>query len=303
MQITDTILMVRPHHFGYNPQTAENNAFQSKDKLENKNLIQEKAQQEFDIFVKTLNQHGIETIIIEDANDGLERPDAVFPNNWISFHQEGMTIIYPMYAPSRRIERREDVIQMMQQRLKREKLIRFTHYESENRFLEGTGSMILDREHKIVYACLSPRTDEQILEEYCETIGYKKVAFDALDEQGGRIYHTNVMMALGETFAVISLATIRNKTEREKLLQLFKETKKELIDISLEQVNSFAGNMLQVRNKKGETFLVMSSQAYKALTPKQIQQIETHTNILHSPVPTIEKYGGGSVRCMMAEVF
>lgn len=295
-------MMVRPSHFGYNAQTAENNAFQTKETDLSSDDIKQRAKDEFDAFVNKLRSNDIEIIVIEE-NDDIVRPDSVFPNNWITFHHNGTMITYPMYAPSRRIERREDVINMMKDRFDVKRMVRFEDYENSNQFLEGTGSMILDRINRIVYACLSPRTDAKLLDEFCHWAEYKKEEFHAVDEDGIDIYHTNVMMAMGDTFVVICMDTIRDKSERKRLEKIFKKTNKEIIDISLSQMGSFAGNMLQVQNNEGKTFLVMSQQAFESLNESQIQQIKKHTHILYSDISTIEKFGGGSARCMMAEVF
>lgn len=301
-QTTDTILMVRPAHFGFNEETAANNAFQVNDQSLSATEIQEKAKVEFDNFVGKLRAVGVNVIVVEDTSDPIT-PDAVFPNNWVTFHQDGLIITYPMYASKRRLERREDVLNELSSQFTITNHVRMEGYEAENRFLEGTGSMILDRPNRLVYACLSPRTDPELLEEFGQITGYTPVVFHAVDGQGQDIYHTNVMMAMGESFVVIVMDSIRDPQEKADLEALFKVTDKEVIDLSLEQMQSFAGNMLQVRNTSGETFLVMSTQAYEALRPQQIERIEKHTRILHSPIKTIETYGGGSARCMMAEVF
>lgn len=301
-QITDTILMVRPRHFGYDPETASNNAFQVNDTSLSVSEIEEKAREEFDRFVNVLRTAGINIIQIEDT-DSPRKPDAVFPNNWFTTHQNGSLITYPLCPPNRRTERREDIISLLIDNYNLRKHIKLDHLEKRGLFLEGTGSMIFDRINQVVYACRSARTDESVLDDFIDITGYEPHMFYATDENNFPIYHTNVMMAVGETFVVIVLDTIRSLLEREELLASFDYTKKEVIELSMEQMMSFAGNMLQVKNDVGETFLVMSSQAYNSLRPEQIEQIKKHTNILHSPIPTIEKYGGGSARCMMAEIF
>lgn len=301
-QTTDTLLMVRPAHFGFNEETAGNNAFQVNDQSLSKDEIQEKAKAEFDAFVAKLRAAGINIIVVEDTSSPLT-PDAVFPNNWVTFHQDGLIITYPMYAPKRRMERREDVLNDLGQQYAITNHVRMEAHEAQDKFLEGTGSMILDRPNRLVYACLSPRTDAELLDEFGRITGYTPIVFHAVDAQGQDIYHTNVMMALGESFVVIVLDTIRDAKEKRELLAQFAATGKEVINLSLEQMMSFAGNMLQVRNTTGQTYLVMSSQAFESLDPEQIAQIEKHTRILHSPIKTIETYGGGSARCMMAEVF
>lgn len=301
-QTADTLMMVRPANFGFNDQTASNNAFQTNDTSRPASEIQKLALEEFDGFVGKLREAGVNVIVVEDTYEP-PKADAVFPNNWVTFHQDGRLITYPMYAPVRRLERREDILERLTAQFGYSERIHLEDYESENRFLEGTGSMILDRPNKMVYACLSPRTDKALLQEYCSIIGYEMLAFTALDGKDQEIYHTNVMMALGEAFVVICLDTLRDASERRMLMNKFAATGKEVIEITLNQMLHFAGNMLQVRNPAGDAFLVMSEQAFKSLTPAQIVLIEKHTNILYSPIPTIETYGGGSARCMMAEVF
>ena len=301
-QITSHILMVRPANFGYNEQTAANNAFQVQDHSLSPQEVQQKALEEFDVFVLRLLGKGVDVIVMEDSPAPV-KPDAVFPNNWATFHADGRVVTYPMNAPLRRPERREDILVKLGERFELGEHLRFEHYEEMEKFLEGTGSLILDRPHRIAYACLSPRTDEGLLDEFCQALGYEKVAFSAVDGQGQEIYHTNVMMALGEDFVVICLESVRDKGERQMLLDKFSATNKAVIEISLAQMMAFAGNMLQVRSQDGNTYLVMSEQAYRSLNDQQIEQIHQYTNILHSPLYTIEKYGGGSARCMMAEVF
>jgi hypothetical protein len=301
-QITDTVLMVRPAHFGYNEETADSNAFQRTDDALTSETVQARAAAEFDGMVAGLRAAGVEVIVIDDRPE-VYTPDAVFPNNWVTFHEDGSVITYPMYSAKRRMERRADIIEMLSRQYRIEDRLKMEWHERENRFLEGTGSMILDRPNHIVYACLSERTDEELLEEFCLFSGYEKVLFHAMDGQGKPIYHTNVMMALGETFAVVALDTLPIPAERAKLLAFLHHTHKEVIEISIAQMMSFAGNMLQVRSKTGETFLVMSQQAYASLSGEQLARIEAHTRILTANIPTIEMYGGGSVRCMMAEVF
>lgn len=295
--------MVRPANFAFNAETAENNAFQSRDNLMSAQEMRTHAMAEFDAFVAKLREAGVDVIVAEDSAVPA-KPDAVFPNNWVTFHQEGYVVTYPMFAPTRRLERQEAVIEtVLQHGFRAEARFHFEDNEARDRFLEGTGSIIFDHQHRLAYACLSPRTEASLLEELCQKIGYEKVVFHSVDAQGQDIYHTNVMMALGETFVVICLDSVRDAEERRMLETRFKETNKEIVDISLDQMNAFAGNMLQVRNLAGQVILVMSNTAYHALTPAQIAQLEKHTQLLHSPINTIETYGGGSARCMMAEVF
>ena len=295
--------MVRPANFAFNEETAANNAFQSRDGKLNAAEMRERAMQEFDGFVAQLRAAGVDVLVAADTNTPV-KPDAVFPNNWVTFHQEGWVVTYPMFAPTRRLERSDAIIeQVLENGFNAGKRLHFESSEPNGRFLEGTGSIIFDHQHRLAYACLSPRTDAGLLEDLCQDIGYQKVVFHSVDGNGQDIYHTNVMMALGETFVVICLDSVRDAGERKMLEEKFRETGKEIVDISLGQMNSFAGNMLQVRNTEGQTILVMSSQAFNALTPVQIQQLEALTRLLHAPIETIETYGGGSARCMMAEVF
>lgn len=294
--------MVRPANFGFNEETAESNAFQSNDPSLAIPEIKRKAVEEFDHFVNQLRSNGINVIVAEDSSDPI-KTDAVFPNNWVTFHQNGTVITYPMQALVRRFERDQKILDMIADRFDIHAVFNFETYEDQGQYLEGTGSMILDRVNQIVYACLSPRTHAELLDKFCKLTKYRKAVFHAVDQNGQAIYHTNVMMALGETFVVICLDTIKDHRELDRLRRLFLETDKEVIEISLDQMLAFAGNMLQVRNAQNETFLVMSEQAYQSLRPNQIRQIERHTHILHCPIYTIEQYGGGSVRCMMAEVF
>jgi hypothetical protein len=301
-QTTSTILMVRPANFGFNPETAANNAFQTDDKSLTVNEIQERALTEFDKMVNILRGRAINVLVAEDSSSPV-KTDAIFPNNWLTSHEDGTMILYPMFAPSRRLERSEAIQNKLQKEFKVTNKIHFEHYEGIERYLEGTGSMILDRQNEICYACISPRTNRSLLDDWCDTMHFKRVAFTAVDGAGQEIYHTNVMMALGETFVVICLETITDESEKMNLIKHFETTKKDIVDISLEQMQHFAGNMLQVRNDFGETFLVMSQQAFDSLNTAQIAHIQRHTEILSADIKTIETYGGGSARCMMAEIF
>ncbi|MBX2892605.1 MAG: amidinotransferase [Saprospiraceae bacterium] len=302
-QTTPHILMVRPANFAFNEETAANNAFQSRDGKLSAEAMRQNAIREFDEFVSKLRAAGVDVIVADDSASPA-KPDAVFPNNWVTFHQEGYVVTYPMFAPTRRRERREEVIaEILQRGFSSNQRIHLENEEANDRFLEGTGSIIFDHQNRLAYACLSPRTDADLLENLCQKIGYQKVVFHAQDANGQDIYHTNVMMALGETFVVICLDTVRDSQERRALEEKFAATNKEIVDITLEQMNAFAGNMLQVRNTTGDTILVMSEQAYRSLSPSQLKTLEAHTRLLHSPIETIETYGGGSARCMMAEVF
>jgi len=295
-------MMVRPANFGFNAETAENNAFQSNDRDETSSEIAEKARDEFDSMVKTLRSKGIDIIVIEDTAEP-KKPDAIFPNNWISFHSNGAVVTYPMFATNRRIERREEIIDGLKKDFKVERRYTFEHYEDEGLYLEGTGSMLFDRDRNIMYACISERTDPQIIDKFCVLMGSERLVFHSVDRNGDAIYHTNVMMALGEDFAVLCKDSITKKDELDELVSKLEATGKEVVDITYDQMEAFAGNMLQVRNSSGDTFLVMSETAFNSLNENQIGTLSSKTELLPINIDTIEYYGGGSVRCMMAEVF
>lgn len=301
-QITDHIMMIRPANFGFNSETAATNAFQSENKIISNAEVSSRAIKEFDTFVDLLRTKGIRVTVIQDSLNPV-KPDAIFPNNWISFHKNGYIITYPMQAEVRRMERQESIIDQMSEHFDVQAVFPLETFEDYDQFLEGTGSMILDRVHKVVYACLSPRTHDVVLDKFCKLTGYEKVVFDAVDKSGKAIYHTNVMMGLGEDFVIICLETIKKPEHRKAIKESFAKTGKTIIRISDDQMMAFAGNMLQLVNNVGEKYLVMSTTAYESLYPEQIQFIEQHTQILHSDIKTIEIIGGGSVRCMMAEVF
>ncbi|MDJ1505984.1 citrulline utilization hydrolase CtlX [Xanthocytophaga agilis] len=302
-QTTSHILMIRPVRFAFNEQTAESNAFQDATATEDPETVQSKALREFDMMVDNLRGFGIDVTIIEDTPDP-HTPDAIFPNNWISFHQtgNGTVYLYPMQAHNRRLERRMDIIEMLKRRYHISQIVDLSHFESEDKFLEGTGSLVLDRDYRIAYACLSPRTHEELLKEFAQKMDYRVVSFHATDEHNKPIYHTNVIMCIGEQFAVICLECIQDEKERYHVRKTLEETNKEIIELSIEQVNRFAGNMLQLRTRKGERLLVMSSQAYQALLPDQLRRLEKYTQITYTNLNTIERNGGGSARCMIAEV-
>ena len=299
MQTTAHILMIRPVNFGFNAQTAVNNAFQV---AGTDIAAQEKAQLEFDNFVTVLRSNGVFVTVINDTPEP-HTPDSIFPNNWISFHEAGTICLYPMFAPNRRQERKPAVIQQVQESFSITNTYDFTGYEKDNLFLEGTGSMVLDRDNKIAYACLSPRTHQQVLDDFCKKMGYRPVLFTSVDGSGQAVYHTNVIMCVADRYVVICLDSLPNHEENKMVQEMIGNTGKELVRISLEQMNHFAGNMLQVHTKTGDKLLVMSSQAYHSLQPEQIKKLESFNRILHAPLTTIETNGGGSARCMMAEVF
>ncbi|EMQ94903.1 hypothetical protein D778_00263 [Xanthomarina gelatinilytica] len=304
-QTTNTILMIRPVQFRMNEQTAVNNYFQEDLDLKNA-VINTKAQEEFDAFVEKLQAVGVHVIVVSD-NKELDTPDSVFPNNWVSFHENGDVALYPMFAENRRKERREDILEHIEaQGFTIENIVDYTSAEKEGIFLEGTGSLLLDRVNKKAYCALSARADEDLFIEFCEDFEYTPVIFTAYQTVEGErkpIYHTNVMMCLAETFAVICLDSIDDKKERKNVLKHLKEDGKEVIVITEDQVANFAGNMLQVRGLDNKRFLVMSQAAHDSLTTAQIKTIEKHCDILSSSLETIETCGGGSARCMMAEIF
>jgi hypothetical protein len=304
-QTTNTILMIRPINFRMNEQTAVNNYFQ--EDLDLKNVeINAKAQKEFDEFVDKLRAVGV-NVIVENDDKLMDTPDSIFPNNWVSFHENGNVGLYPMFAENRRKERRDEVfIRLENEGFIIKNIIDYTSAEEEGVFLEGTGSLLLDRINGKAYCALSPRADEDLFIEFCEDFEYTPVIFTAYQTVEGQrmeIYHTNVMMCLGETFAVICLDSIDDKKERKNVLKHLKEDGKEVIVITEAQVNNFAGNMLQVRGKNNKRYLIMSQAAYNSLTEAQINTLEKHCDILSSSLETIETCGGGSARCMMAEVF
>ncbi len=302
MQITSHVLMIRPVRFTYNTQTAESNSFQNAELRENADDTQKKALQEFDNMVEKLRNEGVDVRVIEDTPEP-HTPDSIFPNNWISFHQNNEVVLYPMQAENRRLERRNDIIDTLKKDFEVNQIIDFSGYEKENKFLEGTGSLILDRENKIAYACLSPRANQDLLTEFGQKMNYEMVVFDALDRHKKPIYHTNVVMCIGDTFGVICLECVPNESQKQNIIEVFKRTNKELIEVNFEQLENFAGNMLQLQTNKNESILVMSERAFKSLTNTQIEKISKHTRIFHAPLYTIENNGGGSARCMIAEIF
>ena len=298
MQHTSHLLMIQPVNFGFNTETAVNNTFQ-------KNMggdLQQQALQEFTDFVAVLRKNKIDVTVVKDSLHPAT-PDSIFPNNWISFHADGRIFLYPMFAVNRRLERKTAVQEAVKSNFSFTEIIDLTGSENDGLFLEGTGSMVLDRENKIAYACLSPRTDEKLLNEFCKLIDYNPITFKAIDNTGVDIYHTNVMMCIAKTFAVVCLESVTVHEDKAKLIGSLIKTNKEIVDISLQQLNHYAGNMLQVINEEGELLLIMSTQAYQSLTNAQIEILQKHNRIIHSSLNTIETVGGGSARCMMAEVF
>lgn len=309
--LTDTVLMIRPIQFNYNAETAATNAFQKQLEKDDIGKVAQKAMAEFDAFAEKLKAVGINVLVFDDTPEPI-KTDSVFPNNWITTHLNtrntpndpgGTIALYPMCHESRRAERRQDIVEALQSQFKFDKVEDFSYFEIANQFLEGTGSLILDRTNKFMYACLSPRTDKEVVETVAAKLNYKPVVFDSVDKNGKAIYHTNVMMSMGDTFVVICLESIKNEQEKNNLLNHFADTGKEIIDIGYAQMEQMAGNMIQLKNTVGENIQVMSEQAFHSLTDTQMTQLLMHNQIVYSDLTVIEKYGGGSARCMIAEIF
>ncbi|MDO9260790.1 MAG: arginine deiminase-related protein [Flavobacteriaceae bacterium] len=305
-QITSHILMIRPANFRTNEETAINNFYQKTLINLSADEIQAQALKEFDSLVELLKTKGIEVIVVSDKNFP-NTPDAIFPNNWISFHENGDVALYPMFAPNRRLERREDILDILEDKgFLIENMIDYSSAENDEIFLEGTGSMTLDRENQNAYCAISARSDEELFIEFCEDFDYNPIVFSAYqtaNEKREKIYHTNVMMTIGKTFAVVCLDCIDDAKERKNVIQHLRESKKEIISITEKQVGQFAGNMIHVKGAENKSFIVMSEKAYQSLSHQQKNQLEKHGEIIYSDVNTIETCGGGSVRCMMTEVF
>ena len=303
-QAAPAIMMVRPLHFGYNEETAASNAFQVAEGKENVEQIRKAALAEFDHCLEQLDKHGVQVLDFL-PEDQLETTDEVFPNNWVSFHQDGTVIIYPMLAISRRHERRMEFITCLekQHQFAISRIIDLSHYETQGLFLEGTGSMVLDYVNKICYANTSARTHTQLLEKACEILDYQCCVFRAVDENGQDIYHTNVLMCVAHQFAVICLNAIANEAEREQVVASLEKTGHEIVEIDHHQMSSFAGNMMEVMDADGQSLIIMSQSAHGSLTAKQLAIISGYSKIVTLSIPTIEKYAGGSVRCMMAGIF
>lgn len=293
------LLMIRPVAFGLNLQTAGSNAFQNKKASQNN--VQQKALKEFDDFVAKLQAANIDVTVIEDTLEP-HTPDSIFPNNWVSFHSDGSVFLYPMQAENRRLERRDAILDQLSKRFNITQINDLSSFENQNQYLEGTGSMVLDRENKLVYACLSSRTHPQVLEIFCTESGYTAITFNAVDGQNLPIYHTNVLMCVADKFVVICLDTIISESEKSKILHSFKTTNKEVIPISLTQMNHFAGNMLEVKNQEGKNYLILSAAAFNSLNDVQKTKLKSFATILYADLQTIESNGGGSARCMLAEV-
>ncbi len=299
MQSTSNIVMIRPVKFGFNEQTSGNNAFQVKGFEQD---AAANAMEEFDAFVNLLKAQDVHVVVIEDTPEP-HTPDSVFPNNWFSTHQGGTLVLYPMFAPNRRLERKPAVLDFLKEKCDVKRLVDLTYFEKENKFLEGTGSMVPDRDYNLIYACRSIRTNEEVLEKFCDELDCDYLLFDAFDQDGNPIYHTNVMMSVCTKFVVVCLDAIKDLDERASLIGLAEESDKEVIEISLEQMAQFAGNMIEVLSKSGEPILVMSQTAKESLEPEQIESLEKYCKIIAPNISTIENNGGGSARCMIAELF
>jgi hypothetical protein len=294
-----SILMIRPAAFGFNQQTADSNTFQQNPQVNAD--IQKQAELEFDRMVDTLTAHDVNVTVFNDSTD-QPKPDAVFPNNWISFHPDGSVILYPMMAENRRLERRADIIDKLKSHYQISKVIDLTPHEKQGSYLEGTGSLVINYSHKVIYACRSPRTSEALVKTVADLLGYRAVIFDAFDRNGVPVYHTNVMMSIGSRFVALCLDSITSEADQDVLLQSFSETGHRVIAISFEQMAAFAGNILEVRTHRGDHVVIISETAFRSLLPGQINAIQQHAELLPINISTIEKCGGGSARCMIAGI-
>jgi len=301
LQSTDNILLIRPAHFGFNSETAASNSFQQSS-FEEGDTVARKALEEFDNFANALRTHGVNVFIFNDT-DAPAKPDAIFPNNWVTFHEDGTVVLYPMCTPNRRIERRPDIIDNLQQQFRVNNIIDLSHYENDNKFLEGTGSIVFDHRNRIAYAALSPRTNKEVFIGLCAQPGYSPVSFHAYNAQRQEIYHTNVMMCITDRCCIICSESITDEAERKSVLDSLSNTAHDIIEISKQQMNSFAGNMLAVLNNKSEQLLVLSQTAFNSLSQQQKEKLGQYATLIPIPIPTIETIGGGSARCMMAEIF
>ncbi len=305
--MASTLLMVEPNDFGFNEETAGSNSFQKNPRItsfggEGVQDSKLQALREFNLAVELLRINDIQVITFP-SHKNFKCPDAVFPNNWFSTHHSGQLIIYPMLTPNRRAERNPLIIDYLKNNFEVSEIIDLSANENENKIIEGTGSIVFDHENKLAYACISPRTNEKLLDELCKKLNYTPIVFEALDLNGNQIYHTNVVMAIGKKYFVICLDCIENTLEKSMIIQKIKESGKELIEISISQMNSFAGNMLEVENSAEKSILVMSNTAYNSLNTSQIKILSNYSQLLPLAIKTIETIGGGSARCMMAEIY
>jgi hypothetical protein len=300
-QSTNYVFLVKPANFGFNLDTASSNAFQNKPTTETA-ILKANAIKEFDEFAKTLTANGVNVTIFEDSPSPI-KPDAIFPNNWISLHEDGKVIIYPMFAPNRRTEVNETFIKQLSTEFEIKEIIDLRHYEQQNIFLEGTGSIIFDHVNKVAYACLSDRTNKSLFEEVCKLLDYKPISFTASDKNGKPIYHTNVMLCVGSNFATICLESIKDENEKRVVIDSFNDAGLTVVDICYNQLNHFAGNMLELLDENDVKIIALSKSAYNCLTPEQKEVLSAHAKLLPLCIPTIETIGGGSARCMIAQIF
>ncbi len=299
-QRSNHILMVRPARFGYNTETAANNLFQNAEGAPEH--VARQAQREFDAYVQLLRDNEVDVLVVQDSAHP-HTPDSIFPNNWFSTHQNGVMVYYPMFAKNRQLERKRPILATLEELPGYDELIDLRHYEAEGKFLEGTGSLVLDRINKIAYACISDRTDRALLDEFCQLMNYKPVAFNAYDLGGAAIYHTNVMMCVAQEYAVICLECITDEAERNAVVVSLNSTGHEIIELSQAQLLEFAGNMLEVENERGQSLLLMSDRALKSLGALQKAKLESYSKIIAPDLCVIERNGGGSARCMVAELY
>jgi hypothetical protein len=295
------IVLIRPNYFGYNPETARDNTFMT-EPSESGDHVAVFARREFDAFALALSDAGMEVAILADQAHVI-CPDAIFPNNWVTTYQSGLVVAHPMAVPSRRTERQAAVLDFFREQKNFSRLVDLTSHEKEGKFLEGTGSIVFDHPGRTAYACLSQRTDPSVLEELCKILDYRREVFSSHDMKGHAVYHTNVVMSIGEKFALICAESIQNKDERDRVLKSLRDTNRDVIEITLDQMEHFVGNLIQLEAKDGSKVVALSSQAFDHLTPEQIDRLSQHGKLVHSPLDTIETYGGGSARCMIAENF
>ncbi|HEV7643265.1 MAG TPA: arginine deiminase-related protein [Pyrinomonadaceae bacterium] len=304
--IAHQVILIRPATFGFNPETAGSNKFQKAAENADPGAIHEKAMREFSVLAETLENAGVDVLIFDDTHEP-HTPDSIFPNNWFSTHSDGTLCLYPMMAENRRLERREDIIETLREKFEIREIVDLTSFENEGKFLEGTGSLVLDHKNRIAYACISPRTDEDALKIWAEKMNFDVVGFAAFDaggdSDGDAIYHTNVLMCMGDTFAVVCLESIPDAGERKNVQDKLTLTGKEIVEISLRQMADFAGNMLLLQNDSSDRLLIISRQAHGSLDPAQVETLSRHARLVAAEIPTIESCGGGSVRCMIAENF
>lgn len=301
MHSSNNIILVRPANFGYNSETAKSNAFQNQI-IQESDVIVQNAIQEFEKMAIKLSDKGVNVLVIEDSPNPI-KPDAVFPNNWGSFHSNGVAVLYPMLAENRRQEKRKEILESIQEKFEIKEIIDLSKHEEKGVFLEGTGSIVFDHVAKIAYACLGPRTDKKLFIETSKMLGYKPIYFYSRDTNGKEIYHTNVMMNIGNGYAVICLESITDEVEKNQVINSLKSSGKEIIDISFDQMKSFCGNMIELEIQEKKNILAMSQSAYNSLSISQKSTLESYCELFPIKIDTIERIGGGSVRCMILEIF